>query len=499
MLKDARINYSPGRMKDKVNILVVDDRRENLRALEAILKPLDQNLIMASSGAEALKFLLKNDAAVILLDMEMPDMDGFQTAMLIRKREKSYLTPIIFLTGISKSDLDFTQGYSLGGVDYIFKPFVPDVLRSKVVAFVEMFKQGKEVQRQSSMLKAERDFAAAILDTVAGFVLVLDAAGRILRVNRAFEEGTGYTFDQVRGNFLYEYLEESDAAREFLEEGRGHLECQEYWLTNGNSRRLVSWCCTALNKEVAGQGRLVVTGRDMTELQQRTEELEGFTYSVSHDMRAPVRAIDGFTRILIEEYAGSLDDEGRRLLDIVRQNTEKMGQLIDGLLALSRLGREKLIFMEVDMTELAKTAFEEQKAASGKKRDISFNLGELPAAYGDKRLITQVFHNLFANSIKFTRNQPAATIQVGCQPGAGEDIYFVRDNGVGFDMNHAQKLFGTFQRLHAANEFEGSGIGLATVRRIIERHGGRVWAEAEPNKGATFYFSLPIKEQRKAS
>ena len=237
----------------------------------------------------------------------------------------------------------------------------------------------------------------------------------------------------------------------------------------------------------------------MTELRQRTEELEGFTYSVSHDMRAPVRAIDGFTRILIEEYAGSLDDEGRRLLDIVRQNTEKMGQLIDGLLALSRLGREKLIFTEVDMTELAKTAFEEQKVASGKKRDISFNLGELPAAYGDKRLITQVFHNLFANSIKFTRNQPAATIQVGCQPGAGEDIYFVRDNGVGFDMNHAQKLFGTFQRLHAATDFEGSGIGLATVRRIIERHGGRVWAEAEPNKGATFYFSLPIKEQRKAS
>src|SRR5215470_15223076 len=486
-------------MKDKVNILVVDDRRENLRAFQTILKPLDQNLVMASSGPEALKFLLKNDAAVILLDTEMPDMDGFQTAMLIREQQKTHLTPIIFLTGINKSDLDLTHGYSLGGVDYIFKPFVPEVLRSKVVAFVEMFKQGEEVQRQSSMLKAERDFAAAILDTVAGFVLVLDAAGRILRVNRAFEEGTGYTFDQVRGNFLYQYLEESDAAREFLKEGLGHLECQEYWLTNGNTRRLVSWCCTALSKDVAGQGRFVVTGRDMTELRQRTEELEGFTYSVSHDMRAPVRAIDGFTRILIEEYANSIDDEGRRLLDIVRQNTEKMGQLIDGLLALSRLGRERLIFTDVDMNDLAKTAFEEQKAVGAKQRQITFNLEPLPGAYGDKRLITQVFHNLFANSIKFTRNQPAATIDVGCQPGPGEDIYFVRDNGVGFDMNHAQQLFGTFQRLHAANEFEGSGIGLATVRRIIERHGGRVWAEAEPNKGATFYFSLPMKEQRKAS
>jgi light-regulated signal transduction histidine kinase (bacteriophytochrome) len=126
-------------------------------------------------------------------------------------------------------------------------------------------------------------------------------------------------------------------------------------------------------------------------------------------------------------------------------------------------------------------------------------LEELPAAYGDKRLIAQVFHNLLANSIKFTRNEQAATIEVGCRPSVGEYVYFVRDNGVGFDMNHAQKLFGTFQRLHAATEFEGSGIGLATVRRIIERHGGRVWAEAETDVGATFYFSLPVREQRKAS
>jgi two-component system sensor kinase len=262
---------------------------------------------------------------------------------------------------------------------------------------------------------------------------------------------------------------------------------------------LISWCCTALGKEVEGKGRLVVTGRNMTELRQRTEELESFTYSVSHDMRAPVRAIDGFTRILIEDYAASLDEEGRRLLDIVRQNTEKMGQLIDGLLALSRLGRERLIFTDIHMADLAKIAFEEQQAAGGRRPDVSFRLENLPVAHGDKRLITQVFHNLFANAIKFTRNRHPAVIEVGCERGTGEDIYFVRDNGVGFDMNHAQKLFGTFQRLHAANEFEGSGIGLATVHRIIERHGGRVWANAEPEKGATFYFSLPAKQQRKAS
>src|SRR2546425_3831077 len=165
---------------EKINILLVDDRRENLLAVEGILKNLKENLVKAASGAEALKYLLKNDVAVILLDVEMPDMDGFQTATLIRDRDKSSHTPIIFLTAISKSDIHVSQGYSLGGVDYIFKPFAPDVLKSKVSAFVQMFKQRREALRQSQLLKAERDFIAAVLDTVAGFVIVLDIVCRLL-------------------------------------------------------------------------------------------------------------------------------------------------------------------------------------------------------------------------------------------------------------------------------------------------------------------------------
>src|SRR6059036_3424935 len=172
---------------EKVNILLVDDRRENLMALEGILKGLGQNLVKATSGAEALKYLLRNEVAVILLDVEMPDMDGFQTATLIREREKTKHTPIIFLTAISKSDVHVSHGYSLGGVDYIFKPFAPDVLKSKVAAFVEMYKQRSEAARQSALLKAERDFVSAILDTVNSLVLVLDSQGKIVRVNRAWE------------------------------------------------------------------------------------------------------------------------------------------------------------------------------------------------------------------------------------------------------------------------------------------------------------------------
>ena len=482
------------RAAEKVNILLVDDNIQNLRALEAILRSLDQNLVLATSGPEALKYLLRNDAAVILLDVEMPEMDGFQTATLIRERDKSSGTPIIFLSAISKSDVHVNQGYSLGGVDYIFKPFAPDVLRSKVAALVEMYIQRSEAARQSALLKAERDFVSAILDTVNSLVLVLDSQGKIVRVNRAWESLTGHTIDEVQGHYLWEYLDDSSNAESFFRSPNSTFTCEEYWLTKANTRRLVQWCCKGLDDHLGAGGHFVVTGRDITELRQQTEELEGFTYSVSHDMRAPVRAIDGFTRILIEEYSDMLDDEGRRLLEIVRANTEKMGQLIDGLLALSRLGREKIVLSDIDMVEVAQTAFEEQKAAGGGKREISFKMESLPPAYGDRRLITQVFQNLLSNAIKFTRNEKSAAIEIGYLPGQGEGIYYVRDNGVGFDMNHAQKLFGTFQRLHAANEFEGSGIGLATVQRIIDRHRGRVWADAKPGAGATFYFSLPSHE-----
>src|SRR5438876_8561081 len=175
---------------NRINILLVDDRRENLLALEGILKSLNENLVKAGSGSEALKYLLRNDVAVILLDVEMPDMNGFQTATLIRDRGKTSHTPIIFLTAISKSDIHISQGYSLGGVDYIFKPFVPDVLKSKVSAFVQMYKQRREELRQSELLKAERDFVTAVLDTVAGFVIVLDSDCRIVRVNRSWERMT---------------------------------------------------------------------------------------------------------------------------------------------------------------------------------------------------------------------------------------------------------------------------------------------------------------------
>jgi signal transduction histidine kinase len=259
------------------------------------------------------------------------------------------------------------------------------------------------------------------------------------------------------------------------------------------------------------------------QLEAANKELEAFSYSVSHDLRAPLRAIDGFTHAIIEDYADKFDEEGKRLLDIVSSNAQKMGQLIDDLLTFSRTGRQELRMSKIEMDTLARTVFEELKAAAS-ERTIQFTINPLRLAHGDQAMIRQVFVNLLSNAIKFTRPREAAIIEIGSWsgdkdnppvptlekgpvrpdlPGGGEDgfeeippeqnIYYVKDNGVGFDMRYVNKLFSVFQRLHSESEFEGTGVGLAIVKRIISRHGGRVRAEGSIDGGSTFYFSLPIE------
>jgi signal transduction histidine kinase len=227
------------------------------------------------------------------------------------------------------------------------------------------------------------------------------------------------------------------------------------------------------------------------------EELESFSYSISHDLRAPLRAIDGFARILGEEYEASLDHEGTRLLSVIRKNTARMGELIDDLLAFSRIGRQELRRTVVPMRDIALEVFEELRKSEG-KRSIRLHLAPLPPALGDPPLIRQALQNLIDNSIKYTRPRQCAEVEVGCRCAEGEHIYFVRDNGVGFDMKYVDKLFGVFQRLHGAEEFEGTGVGLAIAQRIIQRHGGRIWGEGEVDGGAAFHFTLPSIESATA-
>ncbi len=222
-------------------------------------------------------------------------------------------------------------------------------------------------------------------------------------------------------------------------------------------------------------------------------EMEAFAYSVSHDLKAPVRAIDGFSCMLMLEHAAALDGEGLRLLEVVRRNTAFMAHLIDDLLALSRLGRHELRKAPIDLKPEVTRLIKELRAAEP-ERSLELKINELPPAFGDVFLLRQVLTNLLANAFKFTQLKEKAVIEVGGESVAGESIYYVKDNGIGFDMRFRDKLFGVFQRLHPIGEFEGTGVGLAIVQRILQRHEGRVWAEGKVNEGATFFFALPAGE-----
>ncbi|MEK7786615.1 MAG: GAF domain-containing protein, partial [Chloroflexota bacterium] len=225
------------------------------------------------------------------------------------------------------------------------------------------------------------------------------------------------------------------------------------------------------------------------QLEAANKELEAFSYSVSHDLRAPLRAVDGFSRILLEDYAAQLTPDAQRYLRLVRDNSRQMGRLVDDLLAFSRLGRQPVQAQTVAITPLVRQALDELRAEQ-EGRQVEIILGDLPECEADPALLKQVWINLLSNALKFTRKREAARVEIGYQRTDGEDVYFVKDNGVGFNMRYQGKLFGVFQRLHRAEEYEGTGVGLAIVQRIIHRHGGQVCAEAEVDKGATFYFTL---------
>jgi signal transduction histidine kinase len=225
------------------------------------------------------------------------------------------------------------------------------------------------------------------------------------------------------------------------------------------------------------------------ELRAANRELEAFTYSVSHDLRAPLRAITGFARILLEDHAPQLPDEAQHSLHIVDNSARQMGRLIDDLLTFSRLGRLELTKRPVAPTDLVRQVLEDLQAERA-GRQVEIELGDLPPCWAEPSLLKQVFVNLLSNALKYSRRRPVAHIEVGCRQNGGERVYFVKDNGVGFDMQYANKLFGVFQRLHRADEYEGTGVGLAIVQRIVHRHGGSIWAEAAVDQGATFYFTL---------
>jgi PAS domain S-box-containing protein len=323
-----------------------------------------------------------------------------------------------------------------------------------------------------------------------------------------WEKVLGYSSDELRSRPFIDFVHPDDreatiaeAAR--LADGSITVSFENRYRHADGSYRWLLWNAKGLPEaEVIYAAATDITERKRFEgtlhernaaLESANRELESFSYSVSHDLRAPLRAVDGYTRILEEEYAHAIDNEGRRLLDVVRSEARRMGVLIDDLLAFSRLGRQSLSYVDVNLAKLSGEIIAEKRRQHPGK-EIEFANGELPIARADRSTIRQVLFNLIANAVKYAKPDGAIHIELGGETAGDHNLYWVRDQGIGFDMRYAEKIFGVFQRLHSEADIEGSGVGLAIVQRIIQRHGGRVWAESEQGKGSTFFFTLPTSD-----
>ncbi len=398
------------------------------------------------------------------------------------------------------------------------------------------FRDITDRKRAELALRDSEARTTAILRSAMDCVVTMDQEGRITEFNPAAERTFGFARDDVIGKPLADTIVPPSlrdrhrlAVARYLETGVAHVIGRRLELA-GRRADGTEFPVEVTITRVDGLAQPLFTGfiRDISERRQAEQErerlrseaevraaeverlneelelrvaertadleasnreLEAFSYSVSHDLRAPLRAIDGFSRIVLKDHGAAMPEAARDYLEIVREGAQQMGRLIDDLLAFARLGRQSLVKRQVDPADVARRALG-QLNAELEGRGVDVRIDQLPPCEADPSLLQQVYVNLLSNALKFTRTRSPAVIEVGSRELEGHRVYFVEDNGVGFDMRYADKLFGVFQRMHRSEEYEGTGVGLAIVQRIVHRHGGRVWAEAEPGAGATFLFSL---------
>lgn len=383
--------------EEKVNILLVDDQPGKLIAHESILTELNQNIVKASSGREALECLLRRDFAVILLDVNMPEIDGFETAALIRQRPRYERTPIIFLTAFNTTDVDHLKGYSLGAVDYMFLPVIPEVLKAKVSVFVELAQQTALIKKQAEHL--------------------------------AF-----HNREQARKLEMIEQLNQ--------------------------------------------------------ELREANEQLEAFSSSVSHDLRAPLRTLHGFAQVLLQDYAPKLDDCARVYLEKMRGSAMQLDRLTRDLLAYSRIGREQMEPESVELKPLLETIVSMNGAFQPSAADVSV-APELQPVRANSTLLGQCLSNLLNNAVKFVAPNTKPQVRIRTETNGEKVRIWVEDNGIGIDPAYHQKVFGIFERVGNVSAHEGTGIGLAIVAKAVHRMGGECGVESNLGAGSRFWIDLP--------
>ena len=387
---------------EKAKILMVDDEPKNLLALEAVLESLGQVLVRAQSSQEALHCLLDDDFAVILLDVQMPETDGFEFAALVRGREKNRCTPIIFLTAVGKSEAEMLRGYEVGAVDYMHKPFFPAVLRHKVSVLVELYQKPAEISRLN---------------------------GQLLAANAGLSQS----------------VQERTAA----------LELRSLDLLRSN------------------------------------QELAQFASVASHDLQEPLRTLSTYLQMVRENNLAKLNAQDKEFMEIVVDSARRMRTLINDLLAFSQVGQGERAPGPVDCSALVARIL-------GQLKDVieegggSVEVGPLPVVEGEAALLGQVFQNLIGNALKFCHGQ-APKVELQATRTDAEWVFTVKDQGIGIAPDHFEKIFKLFRRLHSRDEYPGTGLGLSICKKVVERHGGRIWLESALGAGSTFCFSLPAK------
>jgi PAS domain S-box-containing protein len=609
-------------------ILLVDDKDSNLLALQTLLEKPGRIFFHANCGGDALKHALNKDIDLIILDVQMPDMDGFEVAQFLRSNRKTKDIPIIFASAEKKEYQSIIKGFEEGAVDYLFKPLDPEITKAKVSVLLKIQLQKKELLEKNTLLKKSE----LLINNSADIIGIVDPSSlKFEEVNNAFTSILGYSKEEVMGTMLAFFLAKEDVAllKSLTDSAKENLSFEtkiyckdrsakwlhwnvvvkdEKWFINArditeakeverirmylatvvkqsadaiyihnDEGRIISWNegaekiygyseREAMNmkvwnivpeflhpetqsivekifagekvelmetKRVTRQGKFVdvvfsaaritdlrtqqksiaITERDVTQqklsdeqirklnaelnnnllqLRETNKELESFSYSVSHDLRSPLRAINGYARIIEEDNVDKLDEQSKDVLSKLTNNVAKMERLISDLLEFSKLGKKEVRKVNVDMERLVQDVIADINATS--QHRASIHVASLPSAHCDRALFNQVWINLISNAIKYSRKKENPKIEIYASANGAENTYYIKDNGAGFDMTYADRLFGTFQRLHDSTTFEGTGVGLAIVKRIITKHGGNISADAKPEEGATFYFTLPTQE-----
>ncbi|MBK9089943.1 MAG: response regulator [Holophagales bacterium] len=518
-------------------ILVVDDEAQNRYLLEVLFTSEGLEVEWASNGREALVAARRRSPDLVISDILMPEMDGFLLCREMKADAALRRIPFVFYTATYTDAEDERVALEAGGDLFLRKPAEPDVLLAEVRRLLGAGEAGERIDRESDLaaevaflrqhdrvqakkldkrhheLQESEDRYRSYFRGSPVSILVAEEDGRLVDVNPAACRLSGYAAAELLGANLSLLLGEGGpdeplrlVAEPGLEAGRSSswtLRRKDGVRRNValtairlDDDRILAFCEDVTERSRAEEAMQRANADLEKRVLERTEqleranrELEAFTTSVSHDLREPLVALEGYSRLLEQGSADRLDAESRQNIDGIRRNARQMSDLVSSLLALSKAGQQELQVGPIDMQRLAGKVVEEV-VTEAERRNTDVTLHPLPAAEGDVRLVRQVFAHLVGNALKFSSRKPRRTIEIGSRQVGSDTAWFVRDDGIGFEPGEANRIFGVFERLHHDRAFEGTGIGLALVRRIVERHGGRVWAEGSPGAGATFWFTL---------